>query len=205
MLFRSARPHELPKALLAANTQDILYLFVADGRAVSLPVYQLPRTTELGKGTHWADLTALSRRNHIAAALIVPAEALADDAPGTILLTTVGGVVKRVRLADLPGITSEPFVVMNVNDDDTLCHAQRTNGNDEVILFTKAGQVIRFAEEEVRTMGLPAGGVMGIKLKDEDDGVVTSDIARPGCVIWSITDNGLAKATELDQYPTQGR
>jgi DNA gyrase subunit A len=205
MIRITARPEELPKALLAANTQDILYLFVADGRAVSLPVYQLPRTTELGKGTHWADLTALSRRDHIASALIVPAEAITADAPGTIFLTTVGGVVKRVRLADLPGITSDPFVVMNVNDDDTLCHAQRTSGNDEVILFTKAGQVIRFAEEEVRTMGLPAGGVMGIKLKDEDDGVVTSDIARPGCVLWSITDNGLAKGTDLDQYPMQGR
>ena len=54
-------------------------------------------------------------------------------------------------------------------------------------------------------MGLPAGGVMGIKLAHDADGVVSMDVVQPDGYIWSITDNGLAKATAIDQYPTQGR
>jgi len=57
----------------------------------------------------------------------------------------------------------------------------------------------------VRPMGLPAGGVMGIKLASDVDGVVAMSVVDPAAHLWSITDNGLAKVTELSQYPTQGR
>jgi DNA gyrase subunit A len=124
---------------------------------------------------------------------------------GYVFFTTVAGVVKRVRLDDLPAISSEQFMVMNVADEDALGWAMLTTGENEIMLATAAGQVIRFAESEVRAMGLPAGGVLGIKLADEADGLVAMDVYRPGSLIWSITDNGLAKATAIDEYPLQGR
>lgn len=194
------KPKEPPFALLQANTQDILYLFAADGRAVSLPVYQLPQARELGVGTNWAELTGFSRRDHLAAALVLPVQA-----EGYLFLTTLGGVVKRVRVEDLPGITSEPFTVMNVAADDSLGWARLTQGDQEVILVTAVGQAIRFKEESVRAMGLAAAGVMGIKLADETDGLVAMDVVDPEAYLWNITDNGLARATLLKEYPTQGR
>ncbi|MCP4421067.1 MAG: DNA gyrase subunit A [Chloroflexi bacterium] len=194
------KPAEQPFALLEANTQDVLYLFAADGRSVSLPVYQLPQATELGKGTHWAELTGLTRRDHLAAAQVLP-----TNAAGYIFLTTMAGVVKRVRVEDLPGITTQPFVVMNVQDDDALGWAKLTSGNEEVMLATANGQAIRFKEDEVRSSGLPAGGVYGIKLANEVDGVVAMAVVEPNGYLWTITDNGLAKATEMSAYPTQGR
>ncbi|WP_420643228.1 DNA gyrase subunit A [Candidatus Leptofilum sp.] len=194
------KPAEQPFALLEANTQDILYLFAADGRSVSLPVYQLPQAVELGKGSHWADLTGFSRRDHLAAAQVLPV-----SATGYVFLTTLAGVVKRVRVDDLPGITSSPFVVMNVPDDDALGWAELTNGEQEVMLATAAGQAIRFKEAEVRPSGLPAGGVYGIKLANEADGVVAMSVVDPDGYLWSITDNGMAKATAMSDYPTQGR
>lgn len=194
------KPKEQPFALLEANTQDILYLLAADGRAVSLPVYQLPQATQLGDGTHWADMTGLTRRDHLAAALILPVKA-----EGYLFLTTLAGVVKRARVEDLPGITTDPFTVMNVADNDALGWVCLTDGTCEVILTTASGQAIRFREDDVRPMGLPAGGVMGIKLANEADGVVAMAIVDPAAYLWSITDNGLAKATPLSEYPTQGR
>ena len=195
-----ARSADSPLAVLQANTQDVLYLFGANGQAVSLPVYQLPQAREFGSGTHWADLTGFTRRQHVAAAVVRPA-----DQEGYLTLVTLGGVVKRVRLEDLPGITGTPFSVIGVADDDALGWARLTTGNDELILVTASGQAIRFREGEVRPMGLPAGGVMGMKLANEADGVVAFDLYREGCSLWSITDNGLAKSTELGMYPTQGR
>jgi DNA gyrase subunit A len=195
-----SKSEEAPLVILQANTQDVLYLFAADGQAVSLPVYQLPQAREFGSGTHWADLTGFTRRQHVATAVVRP-----GDQEGYLTLVTLGGVIKRVRLEDLPGITGTPFTVIGVADDDALGWARLTSGNDEVIMVTAAGQAIRFREEEVRPMGLPAGGVMGIKLANEADGVVAFDLYRQDNHLWSITDNGLAKATALDQYPTQGR
>lgn len=195
------KPKEQPRAFLEANTQDILYLFAANGEAVSMPVYQLPQGRELGEGTHWADMTPFTRRNYLAAALVRPKEAT----QGYVFLTTLGGTVKRVRLEDMPGITSETFTVINVPENDALGWAKLTSGEDEVLLVTAAGQAIRFKEEDVRPMGLPAGGVYGVKLDNEADGVVAMDIVDPDGYLWSITDDGLAKATEMSEYPTQGR
>jgi DNA gyrase subunit A len=200
MITIPVKPLEQPLALLEANTQDVLYLFAADGRAVTLPVYQLPQARAMGEGTHWAELTDLTKRDHLAAALIRPAES-----QGFLFLTTLGGVVKRVRLNELPGITSDHFEVINVADDDSLGWARLTSGEDEVILATAAGQLIRFKESSVRPMGLAAVGVMGVKLADEVDGVIGMELAKAGGFIWSITDNGLAKASPIDAYPTQGR
>ena len=92
------KPKEQPLALVEANTQDVLYLFVADGRSVSLPVYQLPQATELGEGTHWSELTGLSRRDHLAAVQVIP-----EGAEGYLFMASMAGVVKRVRIEDLPG------------------------------------------------------------------------------------------------------
>ena len=178
----------------------MLYLFTADGLAVSLPVFRLSQTRELGGGDNWAVLTGLSRRAHLADALVIPPEAT-----GYVFLTTLGGNCKRIRVEDLPGVTSEPFPVMNVAEDDALGWARLTTGEDEVILATASGQAIRFAESEVRDMGLRAGGVMAIRLEDLADGVVAMDLVRNGRLLWSITDNGLAKASPVDDYPLQGR
>jgi DNA gyrase subunit A len=94
---------------------------------------------------------------------------------------------------------------MHVADGDALGWAALTGGADEVLLVTAAGQAIRFKEEEVRPMGLSAGGVMGVKLASEADGVVVMAVVQPDGYLWSITNAGLAKATPLAEYPTQGR
>jgi DNA gyrase subunit A len=201
MVHVPRKPAEQPVAFLEANTQDIVYFLAANGQAVSMPVYQLPQSRELGVGTHWADMTPFTRRNHLAVALIRPKSA----EEGYLFLTTVGGTVKRVRVEDLPKISSEAFTVMNVSDDDALGWAAFTSGEEEVMLSTAAGQLIRFKETDVRPMGLPAAGVAGIKLADEVDGLIGMDVVGTKKWIWSITDDGLAKATEIDQYPVQGR
>ncbi|MEM7336477.1 MAG: DNA gyrase subunit A [Chloroflexota bacterium] len=195
------KPAEQPTAILEANTQDIVYLFAADGRCVGLPVYQLPQSRELGQGTHWAELTGFTRRNHLAAALICPP----NKESGYMTLVTLTGMIKRIRIEDMPGFTTEPFVVMNVNKNDSLGWARITDGNQEIVLASANGQLIRFKESSVRDMGLPAGGVHGMKLANDADGIVAMDLARPDSLVWSITDNGLAKSTPINDYPVQGR
>jgi DNA gyrase subunit A len=196
------KPPESPAAIIAANTRDTLYLITAGGRAVGVPVHRIPETEEMGRGAPWSDLTPLGRTDRLAAAFRLPTD---DEREGYLFLTTLGGVVKRIRLSELPGVTAEPFTVMNVADDDMLGWARVTTGEDEIILVTSSGQAIRFSEDTVRPMGLPASGVMGIKMDSETDGVIGMDLFVPESFLWSITDNGLAKATPLTEYPLQNR
>lgn len=196
----SGKMDEMPLALMRANTQDFLYFFAADGQAACLPVHQLPQISQYGEGTHWAELTPLTRRQHVVAVSIIPVEAT-----GYLSMASLAGVVKRVRLEDLPMSTGDLFTVMRIDKGDSLGWAKLTNGEQEIVLATANGQAIRFSEEEVRPMGLPAGGVMGIKLKGDTDGVVAMEIAESEGYLWTITDDGMAKATLMSEYPVQGR
>jgi DNA gyrase subunit A len=201
-----SRPEDAPVALLGASTRDTLYLFTADGQAATLPAHQLPEGVAWeGQGTHYADLTPLSRRDTVVAALALPPEVSREEREWYLFLTTRQGVVKRVALEDLPGVSIEAFTVMGVDEEDALGWAVWTHGDGEVLLLSAAGQAIRFEEAEVRAMGLPAGGVMGIKLQDEEDGVVGMAVVQPRSDLFVVTSDGNAKRTPLSEYSTQGR
>jgi DNA gyrase subunit A len=201
-----SRPADAPVALLGASTRDTLYLFTADGRATALPAHQLPEGIAWeDEGTHYADLTPLSRRDTVVAALALPPEIPQEGQEWYLFLTTRQGVVKRVTLEDLPGVSIEAFTVMGVDEEDALGWAAWTQGDDQVVLLSAAGQAIRFAETEVRAMGLPAGGVMGIKLQSEADAVVGMTVVQPRSDLFVVTSDGNAKRTPLSEYSTQGR
>ncbi len=197
-----SRPQDAPVALLAASTRDTLYLFAANGKAAAFPVHQLPEGVAWdGAGSHYADLTPLTRRDAVVAALVL-SPALSE---GYLFFATQRGIIKRVALADLPGVSSEPFVVTGVEQEDALGWAAVTTGDDQVLLVAASGRAIRFKEGEVRPMGLPAGGVMGIKLSGTGDRVVALAVVRPRSDLFVVTGDGKAKRTPLSEYSTQGR
>jgi DNA gyrase subunit A len=197
-----SRPKDAPIALLGASTRDTLYLFAADGKAAAFPIHQLPEGVAWeGAGSHLADLTPLTRRDTVVAALAIPPSL----GKGYLFLVTRQSVVKRVALGDLPGVSTESFTVIGVEQEDTLGWAAVTTGKDQVLLVTAAGRAIRFKEQDVRAMGLPAGGVMGIKLGSDEDRVVALAVARSRSDLFVVAEDGRAKRTPLSEYPTQSR
>jgi DNA gyrase subunit A len=207
------RPQEHPSHLQVANTRDIVYLVAANGEAINRRVYDLPLAVRMGEGVHWTEGTQFARGAYLAGFVTLPEEVIGQEQTGYLFMATLAGTVKRVRVVDLPGLTDQPFTLIRVDDGDALGWICWTSGNNEVLLATASGQVIRFHEDDVRPMGLPAGGVAGIKLKSDADGVVGMETVTEAQVkdkkqvalVWSITDNGLAKASALDAYPTQKR
>ncbi len=120
-------------------------------------------------------------------------------------MATANGFVKKSSVADLPGISSQAYNAINVNEDDALIGARLTNGSDELLLITALGRGIRFKEDEVRPMGLAAAGVMGIKLGEHGDKVVALDVVAPKAEVFMVTDAGMGKRTPVKEFPTQGR
>ncbi|MBC7227124.1 MAG: DNA gyrase subunit A [Thermoflexales bacterium] len=210
---------DLPVALRRASTRDILYVFSADGRLAAYPVHQLPEGLVWeGKGRAIGDLVSLSGPFPAVAALVrSEARGEAEGRYEYLFLATRRGMVKRVAVADLPPVGSG--TVIGVAEGDAVVGAAWTTGRDEVVLVTRAGQAIRFREEEVRPMGLPAGGVAGVKLeeagrtsqvagskkKGEEDRVVALVVVHPKEDLAVVAEDGRGKRTPLTEYPTQGR
>ncbi len=189
-----------PRFIVQGTTAQTLYLFSSDGECATVPVQQLAQVEEPADGGAFSDLCGLP-----AGAAIVGLLSLPPVESGYLFMVSQMGQVKRVRMVDVPGMTSRVFTVMNVNGDDAMLRVFTTSGNDEVILTTDQAQSIRFKESEVRPTGLQAGGIRGIKLLGQRNRVVGANIAVAGQYVWTITDNGIAKISPVDEYPTQGR
>ena len=186
--------------LLAANTRDILYLFGRDGQCRRVSIHEIPPH---GVSKHLAELTEFSRRDEVTAALALPRIEVAT-AQGYLFLVTEQGMVKRVTLEDFLSAAASDPVVMNVEDKDRLRWVLHTPGGQEVMLVSASGQSIRFAEEDVRSMGLAAGGVGGMRLK-KGDKLISAHVVAPQGELVTMTELGYAKRTELSQYSSQGR
>lgn len=190
-----------PRFVLASNTSQIIYLFTARGQCATIPVHQVPQVHEPNEGTAFNDLCPLSSKDEITAVLSLPSTL----ETGYLFLATTGAEVKRLRIEDLPGLSANAFTVMNVEASDRLAWVMPTNGSNEILLTTAQGQAIRFGEEDVRPTGLPAGGMRGVKLADENDRVVGANVVVPDQYVWTMTDDGIAKVSPMSDFPSQGR
>nr|MBN1228524.1 DNA gyrase subunit A [Anaerolineae bacterium] len=190
-----------PRLMIAASANETLYLFTSQGEACTIPVHQLPQVASFEDGAPFASISPLADDSVIVAGL-TRSMSVARDA--YLFLGTKDGMVKRVDLEDLPGLSASVFPVIGLTDDE-LRWAVWTSGADEVFLVSAKGQAIRFNEDDVRPMGLPAGGVKGMKLKGRGDCVVGMAVAQAGASLWVITNDGIAKSSPMDDYPMQGR
>jgi DNA gyrase subunit A len=121
-----------------------------------------------------------------------------------LCLVTEQGKVKRVLLSDLDAVRGSEAVVIGLDKGDRLLTAFATPGEGELLLVSAQGQAIRFAEEEVRPMGLPAAGVMGMKLGGNDL-LVGAGLVKARGDVALVTRQGVGKRTELNEFPKQGR
>ena len=186
-------------ALTNANTLDYLYLFSSDGSSKRVGIHEIP----LDNGKHLSEFTDFTRRDSITTALALP-RLEGDEAQGYLFFTTELGVVKRVTLADFLSAAPLDPQVINVDAKDRLGYCFPTTGDQEVILVSSSGKSIRFEETEVRSMGLAAAGVGGMKLK-KGERIVGAGVADADGELMTITESGFAKRSALSDYSTQGR
>lgn len=187
-----------------ASTRDTLYLVAENGQAVAVPVHTLPEADKLAGGASVSRVTPLPAGQEVVALFAVPPNGGLEEGGGYVLTVTRQGMVKKSDLTLLPGPATQPFTLVKVNPGDALLQVLLTRGEDEVVLVTARGMAIRFAETDVRPMGLVAAGVNGIKLKG-DDVVVGAVVVHPKRELFLVDSRGYAKRVPFDEFPLQRR
>jgi DNA gyrase subunit A len=81
---------------------------------------------------------------------------------------------------------------------------QTTGGGDQIVLATKKGMAIRFNEADARPMGRATEGVKGIALRKGDE-VIGMVVLRPDATLLVVTEGGMGKRSEVDDYRLQKR
>jgi DNA gyrase subunit A len=186
--------------LLVANTHDNILCFSTRGKTYRLKVYQLPLASRTARGKPIVNILPLEENERITA--ILPVSEFAEDK--FIFMATGDGTVKKTPLTQFSNVRSNGLIAVNLREDDSLIGVDITNGDNEIMLFSKFGKVVRFNEGQVRAMGRTASGVRGMKLA-EGDQVVSLIIPSEGGNVLTVTENGYGKRTDLAEYPAKSR
>jgi DNA gyrase subunit A len=122
-----------------------------------------------------------------------------------LFFATRKGTVKKTVFNAYDSSRRDGIIAINLHDGDELVKVIETSGDDDIFMVSRGGMTIRFNEGDVRPMGRGAAGVRGMKLKNNEDGVVSVDVARDDTAILVMTEAGYGKRTQLDKFNRQGR
>ncbi|NRQ42592.1 DNA topoisomerase (ATP-hydrolyzing) subunit A [Rheinheimera sp. YQF-2] len=186
--------------LLVASTHDTILCFSNRGRLYWMKVYQLPLASRTARGKPIVNLLPLEEGERINA--ILPVREY--EADKYVFMATANGTVKKTSLVEYSRPRSNGIIAVNLNDGDHLIGVGITDGNNEIMLFSDDGKVVRFTEDQVRGMGRTATGVRGIKLR-EGGSVVSLIIPNGDGPVLTVTENGYGKRTSLTEYPAKSR
>ena len=196
--------------LFTASTHDYLMFFTNTGRVYVERVHEIPDAGRASKGRSIANILELKHEEKIAALIRVLSktgpnrEDLTWEQPGFVFFATRQGTVKKTVLEDFGNVRKGGIIAIGIEQQDLLIDVKLTNGHNEVVLITRDGMSIRFSEEQVRSMGRPAGGVKGIEL-EKDDAVVALALVDPAATLLVAGQNGIGKRTGFDEYRLQSR
>jgi len=188
--------------LFIASTHNYLLFFTDTGQVHWLKVHQVPEAGRSSKGKAIVNLLQIPQSEKITAILSVDQ----FEEGRFAAMATRKGLVKKTALTAYSHPRVGGIRSINLTEGDRLISVRLTSGEHDILLGTRHGLSIRFSEEDVRPMGRVATGVIGIRLREEDE-VISMETLSPNCTtsIMTATEKGFGKRTELSAYRRQGR
>ncbi len=180
--------------IFVAKNHDELLFFTNFGRVYSLNVFEVPEASRIAKGRAVINLIPLQEQEKV-----VRLVCTRDMQGKFMVLVTKSGIIKRTDAMAFAKIRTTGIRAVTLNDGDELAFCSLSNGTNTIVLATAHGQGIRFKEEEVRSMGRQAAGVIGIRLKG-DDFVVGMEIINDGADILFATQRGYGKRVRVEDF-----
>jgi len=201
------REDDFVQHFFQCSTHDDLLFFTNQGRVFQTKAYEVPESSRVSRGKAIVNILGISSQDKINA--VVPLRK--QNNVKFLSMVTEKGIIKKTAVDKFENIRKSGLIAIKVDKDDDLKWVKTTNGNNDIIIVTQAGQSIRFSEKDLRSMGRGARGVRGIRLKKGDKiigmGVIDSQTQQKKTELdlLIITEKGYGKRTALNNYKRQGR
>ncbi len=180
--------------MISMTTHDYLLFFTNKGKVYRIKGYEVPQYSRQSKGLPIINLLQIDKDEVVKVMLKVST----DEESKYLVFCTQSGIVKRTDIKEFDNIRKSGKMSITLKDDDELISVKKTTGNNEILIASSNGRMIRFNESEIRVMGRSASGVRGI---DTDGGIcVGCEIANEKQEILVVTENGYGKKTPLEEY-----
>jgi DNA gyrase subunit A len=187
--------------LFITSSHDYLLFFSNRGKVYRSKVYELPEAQRTAKGRALVNILPLREGERIQAVVSTRDFTEAQY----LVFATRSGTVKKTELqAYNTPIKADGIIAINIRDDDELLAVRAVDPDEEIIMVSRAGLTVRFAESDARAMGRDTTGVRGMDV-GKDGRVIAMDVARDDMDLLVVTENGYGKRTQISQYRKTNR
>ena len=185
--------------LINATSHDYILMFTNMGKVYRIKGYEIPEYSRQSKGLPIINLLSLDKDEKVTSLLKISN----DDEYKCLVFATKSGLIKRTDISEFDSIRTNGKKFITLKDNDELVSVKKTTGNDEILMASSNGRMVRFNESAVRIMGRSASGVRGINL---DGGILVGmEIVEPNEYVLVITEKGYGKKTPVDEYRITNR
>ena len=185
--------------LINATSHDYILMFTNKGKVYRIKGYEIPEYSRQSKGLPIINLLSLDKDEKVTSLLKISN----DDEYKCLVFATKNGLIKRTDISEFDSIRTNGKKFITLKDNDELVSVKKTTGNDEILMASSNGRMVRFNEDAVRIMGRSASGVRGINL---DGGILVGmEIVEPNEYVLVITEKGYGKKTPVDEYRITNR
>ena len=196
----AVKEEDLIQNLYVLSSHMQILCFTTKGKVFWLKVYEIPVASRTSKGRPLVNMLNLDDDESVSD--ILPVNEFSEDQ--FIFMATKKGTTKKTNLSLFSKKYKSGIKAINLDDDDKLIGTAITSGDDEILLASSSGKLIRFNESHVRQMGRTARGVRGIRLK-KDERLISLMVGDPMKTILCVSENGYGKKTKLDDFPSHNR
>ncbi len=181
--------------LKSGTTHNHVLFFTNKGKVYRIKGYEIPEFSRQSKGLPIINLLPIEKDEKINNILLDNG----DENNKYLVITTKCGLIKRTNVCEFENIRKNGKIAITLRENDEVLSVHFTNGNDDVVIASNNGRMIRFNENEIRVMGRSASGVKGIELSDECY-CVGAEIAKEGQEVLVVTEKGYGKRTDINEY-----
>ena len=191
----STNEEDFVEKMVTVKTHDYILFFSNKGKVYKIKGYEIPEFSRQAKGLPIINLLPIEKDEKINSILSISK----DDNSDYITFVTRKGLVKRTKIEEFDSIRKSGKIAITLKEDDELLFVTKTDGNNEIVIGSSNGRLVRFNENEIRVMGRTASGVKGIEIP-EDAICVSAEKVDPTSDILIITENGYGKRTNIEEY-----
>lgn len=180
------------------STHKNLYFFTNFGKVYSLPVYEIPEGEKKAKGESLHILLPLH-----------PDERVTSIYAGElnkkyILLFTSKGKIKMTESGFLKNLRRNGIKIINLDENDYVKRVRVVNGDENIVVISKGGNIAKFSLKKLKPQGRNAGGVRGLKLKENDE-IASFDVEEINKSLFIITQKGKGKRLNFNEIHLKNR
>lgn len=183
-----------------AHSHDDIAIITQSGHVYTTEAYNIP---DMEKGRYIQNVIDIDVESD-PILMVTPIDL---DSDGYFVMLTEAGVIKKTRLCDYKGSRRKSGLIgIDLREGDKIVFCGVCGDEDEIIIVNSNNLSVRFSSGDVRVTSRKTCGVKGMTLVDGSKvigGAVIhkNDIGYLAC----ITQNGLVKLTNIDDYRLQRR